>query len=130
MPDQSQGGDDPISVANRWIEAYNAKDLETIRTLCGDNIRLEHHNRNVVVEGPDAVIGLMQQFEGVIPDRRFHSTRRQFTDGERVVTEQTWEATATTDIPGFAAEGERINLELSCIWTVRNGQITEYDDYG
>ena len=121
---------DPISVANSWIAAYNAKDFETIKRLMTDDIHMEHHNRGVVVDGPDAVLALMDQFDGLVPDRRFHSTRRQFTDGERVVTEQTWEATPTTDIPGFADKGVVINLELSCIWTVRNGQIAEYDDYG
>jgi len=130
MTEQARGGADPISVANRWIAAYNAKDFDTIRSLCADDIHMEHHNRDVVVNGPDAVIALMDQFDGLVPDRRFHSTRRQFTDGERVVTEQTWEATPTVDIPGFAKEGEIIKLELSCIWTIRDGQIAEYDDYG
>ena len=130
MAEQAGGGSDAISVANRWIEAYNGKDFDTIRSLCADDIRMEHHNRNVVVTGPDAVLELMGQFDGLVPDRRFHSTRRQFTDGERVVTEQTWEATPTTDIPGFGNQGEVVRLELSCIWTVRNGQIAEYDDYG
>ena len=29
-----------------------------------------------------------------------------------------------------AKKGETIRLELACIWTVRNGQIAEYHDYG
>jgi steroid delta-isomerase-like uncharacterized protein len=123
-------GDDPISVANRWIEAYNAKDFETIKGLMPPDIHMTHHNRGVEVNGPDAVLALMDQFDGLVPDRRFHSTRRQFTDGEHVVTEQTWEATPTADIPGFANKGETIKLELCCVWTLRNGQIAEYDDYG
>ena len=130
MTDQSQGGDDPISVANRWIEAYNSKDLETIKSLCAEDIRLEHHNRGVVLDGRDAVVALIEQFGDLGPDRRFHSTRRQFTDGERVVTEQSWGFTAATDMPGWAAQGDSVALDLACIWTVRNGQITEYDDYG
>jgi ketosteroid isomerase-like protein len=130
MTDQSQRGDDPISVANRWIEAYNAKDLDTIRSLCGESIRLEHHNRGVVLEGPDAVVGLIEQFTSLGPDRAFHSTRRQFTDGDQVVTEQSWGFTAATDVPGFAAAGERFDTDLACIWTVRNGQIVDYHDYG
>ncbi|MGH2967486.1 MAG: nuclear transport factor 2 family protein, partial [Solirubrobacteraceae bacterium] len=89
MTEQSQGGTDPISVANRWIDAYNAKDLDTIRSLCADDIRMEHHNRGVKVDGPDGVIDIMNQFEPLVPDRQFHSIRRQFTDGERVVTELT-----------------------------------------
>jgi steroid delta-isomerase-like uncharacterized protein len=121
---------DPISVANRWIEAYNNKDFETIKSLMSDDIHMTHHNRGVEVNGPDAVLALMNQFEGLVPNRRFHSTRRQFTDGERVVTEQTWEATATTDIPGFAAKDETLALELCCVWTIDDGKIVEYDDYG
>jgi steroid delta-isomerase-like uncharacterized protein len=123
-------GQDPISVANRWIEAYNAKDFDTIKALMSDDIRMEHHNRGIVVNGPQAVLDLMGQFDGLVPDRRFHTTRRQFTDGVRVVTEQTWEATATQDIPGFADKDETIKLELCCVWTVDDGRVVEYDDYG
>jgi steroid delta-isomerase-like uncharacterized protein len=130
MTEQPQGGSGATDVANRWIEAYNTKDLDTIRSLCADDIRLEHHNRGVLVEGPDAVIALMEQFGGLAPDRRFHSVRRQFSDGERVVTELTWEATPTVDVPDFAAKGETLTWELACVWTVRDGQIVQYDDYG
>jgi steroid delta-isomerase-like uncharacterized protein len=122
--------DDPITVANRWIEAYNGKDFDTIRSLCADDIRMEHHNRGVKVTGPDAVIELMHQFDPIVPDRQFHSTRRQFTDGKHVVTEQSWGGTPQQDVPGFMSKGEKLVLELCCVWTVRNGQITEYDDYG
>ena len=121
---------DPISVANRWIAAYNAKDFGALRNMMTDNIHVEHHNRGVVLEGPDAMVTTMTQFGEMVPDRRFHSIRRQFNEGEQVVTELTWEATPTVDIAGFAKKGERILLELACIWTVRNGQIAEYHDYG
>lgn len=121
---------DPVAVANRWIKAYNDHDFSTIRELCSPDIKMEHHNRGATASGPDEVVGLMEAFEGIVSKREFHSTRRQFTDGERVVTEQSWTASATADIPGFAAAGETFTLELCCVWTVRNGQIHEYDDYG
>jgi steroid delta-isomerase-like uncharacterized protein len=130
MTDQVQDGQDPITVANKWIEAYNAKDLDTIRSLCAPEIGMRHHNRGVDLQGPDAAIAIMVQFEPLVPDRRFHNIRNQFTDGETVVTELTWEATATQDIPGFAAKDEHFAIDLACIWKVRNGQICEYDDYG
>ena len=95
-----------------------------------EDIHVEHHNRGVVLDGPDAMLAIMTQFEGMIPDRRFHSMRRQFADGEQVVTELTWEGTPTVDIEGFAKKDEKIRLELACIWTVRNSQIAEYHDYG
>lgn len=121
---------DPISIANQWIAAYNAKDFDTLKHLMTDDIHVEHHNRGVVLEGAEAMLAIMTQFEGLLPDRRFHSTRRQFAVGTQVVTEQTWSATPTADIEGFAKKGEKVDLELACIWTVRDGQIAEYHDYG
>ena len=121
---------DPISVANRWIAAYNAKDFDALRAMMTSDIHIEHHNRGVALDGADAMVAIMTQFEGLLPDRRFHSVRRQFAAGEQVVTELTWEATPTSDIEGFAKKGEIIKLELACVWTVRNGQIADYHDYG
>ena len=121
---------DPISIANQWIAAYNAKDFDTLKRLMTADIHVEHHNRGVVLEGAEAMLAIMTQFEGLLPDRRFHSTRRQFAVGAQVVTEQTWSATPTADIEGFAKKGEKVDLELACIWTVRDGQIAEYHDYG
>lgn len=119
-----------ISVANRWIAAYNAKDFAILRGLMTDDIHVEHHNRGVVIEGAAAMLEIMNQFGGMMPDRRFHSVRRQFADGEQVVTELTWEGTSTVDIDGFAKKGETVRLELACIWTVRGGRIADYHDYG
>jgi steroid delta-isomerase-like uncharacterized protein len=121
---------DPIEVANRWIAAYNAKDFETLRSLMTDDIHVEHHNRGFALDGPDAALEVITRFAEIVPDRRFHSTRRQFSDGQRVVTELTWEATPIADVEGFAKAGEKICLELACIWTIRAGQIAEYHDYG
>lgn len=121
---------DPIGVANRFIEAYNAKDYDSLKGLMADDLHMVHHNRGVDLNGADAALEIMRQFDDLLSVKRFHSTRRQFTDGERVVTEQTWEATAVQDIPGFVGKDETINLELCCVWTVRNGKVVEYDDYG
>lgn len=121
---------DPIAVANRWIAAYNAKDFTTLRSLMTDDLHVEHHNRGVVLEGADAMLTVMQQFGGMLPDRRFHSVRKQFAAGNTVVTELTWEATPNVDIEGFAKKGETIKLELACIWTLRDGKVADYHDYG
>jgi steroid delta-isomerase-like uncharacterized protein len=121
---------DPITIANRWIAAYNAKDFTTLRGLMTDDIHVEHHNRGVALDGPDAMVAIMTQFEALLPDRRFHSIRRQFASGDQVVTELTWEATPTADIEGFAKKGEVIRLELACIWTVRGDRVADYHDYG
>ena len=120
----------PLDVANRWIAAYNAKDFDILASMMTADFRIEHHNRGVVLEGPQAMLAIMQQFAALAPARRFHSMRRQFSDGTRVVTELTWEATPSEDIAGFAKSGETIALQLACVWTVRDGLLAECHDYG
>jgi steroid delta-isomerase-like uncharacterized protein len=120
----------PIDVANRWIAAYNAKDFETLRSLMTDDIHVEHQNRGFVLDGPDAMLEVMTRFAEMVPDRCFHSMRRQFSDGQRVVTELIWEAMPIADVEGFAKKGEKISLDLACIWTIRAGRVAEYHDYG
>jgi steroid delta-isomerase-like uncharacterized protein len=120
----------PIDVANRFIAAYNAKDFATLRRLMTEDIHVEHHNRGFSLDGPDAVLDVMNRFAELVPDRRFHSVRCQFSDGQRVVTQIVWEATAVADVPGFAKKGEPIRLDLACIWTIREGRISDYHDYG
>ena len=67
-----------------------------------DDIHVEHDNRGFVVDGPQAMLDVMTRFAQIVPDRCFHSIRRQFSDGQRVVTELTWEATPIADVEGFA----------------------------
>ncbi|MGH8596855.1 MAG: nuclear transport factor 2 family protein, partial [Gammaproteobacteria bacterium] len=127
---ETKSMNDPINVANQWIAAYNTKDFGTLRNMMTDDIHVEHHNRGIALDGADAMLAIMTQFAGLVPDRRFHSVRRQFASDKQVVTELTWEATPTTDIEGFAKKGEKIRLELASIWTIRDGRIAEYHDYG
>jgi steroid delta-isomerase-like uncharacterized protein len=121
---------DSLAVAKSWIAAYNAKDFATLKTLMADNLHVEHHNRGVCFDGAETMLSTMRQFGELLPDRRFHSIRRQFAAGENVVTEMTWEATASVDIEGFAKKGEVVKLELACVWTVRDGRVCDYHDYG
>ncbi len=121
---------DPIAVANRWIKAYNEKDYDTLKSVIHDDITMQHHQRTPVLHGPDAVLKICQDFDGLTSVKRFHPPTRQFATGDVVVTEHTWEAKATVDIPGFVAEGETLKLELCGVWKVKDGQVVQYDDYG
>lgn len=124
------GGNDPISVANTWIKAYNEKHYETLRTVIDDDIAMEHHQRTDLVRGPDAVLKMMRDFDGVTSIKRFHPPTRQFAAGDVVVTEHVWEAKATVDIPGFMNAGGTLKLDLCGVWTVVNGRVVKYEDYG
>lgn len=119
-----------IEVAQRWIEAYNAQDNETMGALMAEDLPIQHHNRGVELKGRQAMLDILTQFEAITEGKRFHPPYRQFVAGDYVVTEHSWEATFTTDVPGFAAKDETAHLDLCSIWKIVDGQIVEYDDYG
>jgi steroid delta-isomerase-like uncharacterized protein len=121
---------DPLAVANRWIAAYNAKDFDSLQALMAPDIHVEHHNRGALLHGAETMLAVMRQFATLLPDRRFHSLRRQFVAGETVVSELVWEGTPNDDVEGFAKRGVTVKLELACIWTIRNGRVVDYHDYG
>jgi steroid delta-isomerase-like uncharacterized protein len=123
-------GEQALAVAEDFIAAYNAKDFQTLERVLASDLVMRHHNRDVELIGAESALSTMHSFESAFPDRRFHSIRRRLAVGEHAIVEHTWEATATVDVPGFAAAGEVARMELCTVFTIRNGQIVEYDDYG
>ncbi len=119
------------ATVDRFLAAYNAKDLATIADLLREDVSMVHFGRGVEAHGRDEVLArLAQSATGTFPDRRFGPARRRHVAGSHVIVEHDWEATATTDAPGFAAAGERVTLELCTIFTLRDGLIAEYTEYG
>jgi ketosteroid isomerase-like protein len=76
------------------------------------------------------MLDILIEFAGLTEHKRFGEPTRQFVSGDYVVTEHPWEATFTTEVPGFAEEGETVKRDLCSIWEIRDGKIVEYDDYG
>ena len=75
----------PLDIANRWIAAYNARDFDMLANLMSPDIHVEHHNRGALLNGAESMLAVMRQFAELLPDRRFHSLRRQFVAGDTVV---------------------------------------------
>ena len=116
--------------AERYVEAYNSGDLERIAAFLSDDVRLTHHNRGVDVQGKDAAVELFKAYGGLFPDKAFTNRRSIQVAGDRVIVEHTWGGKAASDVPGWAAEGESVSLDLATFMTVRDGLLVEYHDYG
>lgn len=116
--------------ADRYIQAYNSGDLDVIATFLSDDVRLTHHNRGVDVSGKQAAIELFSAYGGLFPNKAFTNRRSIQATGDRVIVEHTWGGKAAADVPGWAAEGESVSLDLATFMTVRDGLLVEYHDYG
>jgi ketosteroid isomerase-like protein len=120
-----------VDVVEKFIAAYNSGDIPGILELSAENLHLEHHNRGVLLDSAQAFADLLGQFAGAFPDKHFENRRALHVAGDNtVIVEQTWVATAIADVPGWAATGETVRLDVSTRFTVENGVVTEYHDYG
>ncbi len=123
-------GEAPV-VVQRFLAAYNAKDLTTVAGLLHEDVHVVHYGTDFDVRGRDAVVErFAQNASGAFAERRFCPPRRRLLAGEHVIVEHVWEATASTDVPGRAAAGERVTMELCTIFLVQDGVIVEYAEYG
>jgi hypothetical protein len=122
---------EPVTVVEEFLSAYNAQDFDRCAELLADEVRVVHYNRPVDVSGRDAVLGSFRaSTQGAFPDRRFLPARRRIVAGADVVVEHAWVATAAMDVPGFGGKGEEVRIELATIFTVRDGRIVLYAEYG
>ena len=120
----------PESTVERFINAYNEGDDQALLECCHQDILVMHHNRGAIFEGKAAFAGVLEAFKGLLPDKHFYDRRSLFVSGSSVIIEHCWSATALDDVPGFGARGETIVLDLCTRYTVENGLVREYHDYG
>jgi ketosteroid isomerase-like protein len=118
-------------VADRFLAAYNARDVDACEPLLAPDVRMIHHGRGVDLSGRKAVVAsLRESLSSAFPDRRFLPERRRMVSGDRVLVEHTWEATPVLDVAGFGNAGEVVRLEVSTVLTVQDGLIVDCSEYG
>lgn len=122
---------DAAAVANAFIDAYNAGDNEAMLALCAEDIEVVHHNRGISMTGRSAFGELLGAFKGAFPDKHFENRVAEHSIGDTAIIAHTWTGTASAPVPGFAENaGDVAKLDLCTIYTVRDGQIVAYHDYG
>jgi len=120
-----------IELAEKYVDAYNRADFDALKELVTEDVHVIHHNRGVEVTGRDNVVELYKGYGGAFPDRSFYDRRgiSELADG-RVLIEHSWGGTAAADVPGWAATGEKIGLEIVTFLTFSDGKIADYHDFG
>ena len=118
------------AVFDAFVDAYNAKDFTRLGALISDDVYVIHHNRGVESKGRQDLLALFEAYGAAFPDRRFSNERGRVAEGETVVVQHTWGGTAAADVPGWAEAGGTVSLDLCTVFTVRQGRLVEYHDYG
>jgi ketosteroid isomerase-like protein len=104
---------------DRYDQAWNDQDVETIVSMHAPDMVFENHTRDVRFEGP-AVRDLLEETFASQPDLRFRG-RRRYVGEDFAVSE--WTATAT-DEHGRAIEWDGVD-----VFPFRDGLIARKDVY-
>ncbi|HEX4108341.1 MAG TPA: nuclear transport factor 2 family protein [Solirubrobacteraceae bacterium] len=123
---------DFASVADTLVAAYNEKDWDTLEPMIAPDLDFTHFNRNFAFEDRDGLMAIVKQFAAeFVPDRAFQPPERVTSAGNVVIRESYYTGTAQVELPGFAAQGEQINMKLCSVLRFNDdGVLVEWKDYG
>ncbi len=110
--------EDPGSIVDRFMQAFNDKDLETIESLLAEDV-VYHNMPMQPVSGRDAV---MQAIKGYVePSKSIDWTvTHQAVSGNVVLNER---------VDRFDLGGNRIELPVMGTFEIRDGKIVAWRDY-
>lgn len=118
--------------AERLIQAYNAKDFETMEAMIAPDLDFAHFNRDFVLTSREALLDVLRQFASTyVPDRHFEPVERVTSSGDIVVREGWYAGTAAVDLPGFGAAGEAFRFKFCSVMRFdADGILVEWKDHG
>lgn len=116
---------DPIDVARRHDEAYNAKDIEERKACCAPDIEVEMPG-GMHLKGLDQVQQIEGAFWRALPDSKIKRTD-EYVDADTVVAEGVLTGTHTGPFPTPKGEippsGNPVNLRYASVKRVVNGKL-------
>lgn len=123
---------DYAAVAERLVNAYNAKDFAALAAMIAPNLDFAHFNRDFVFSERAGLIAVLRHFATeFLPDRRFLPPERVTVCGPIVIREGYYTGTARVDVPGFAPVGGTVMLKFCSVFRFdANGILVEWKDYG
>lgn len=118
-----------LAFANRFFQAYNDVDTQTIRDLVSDDIHFEHHSR-FSGQGKEKLLDQIQNFSKIIPGRYFTEPTRWAVNGDVIFVEHTAHGTPVADIAVFGWKaGESVAMDCCSLLVLKDGKIVEWSDF-
>lgn len=107
-------------VVDRYVRAYNERDLETLAGLFTDPFQFNGEDLGV-----DDFLGLVQGYWDAFPDLELEATH-QVVDGEYVFDRHVFDATGVGEYYGHDVDGEAVSSAEMMLFHVTDGVIDEY----
>ncbi|MFE6795972.1 nuclear transport factor 2 family protein [Paenibacillus chitinolyticus] len=120
-----------ISLVEKYVEAYNAFDIEGMLLLMQEKIVFRNISNGIVnaeTEGKDAFRELAGQSKKLF-SQRCQTITDYMVKGDRVEVEIDYEGTLAADLPHGPKAGEKIALKGKSVFTIEDGKLLVIEDY-
>jgi predicted ester cyclase len=112
------------SLVDRYVAAVNAHDTSSFAELFTGNY-VQHSGRSP--DGLAAQIATYKRIFATWPDARLRVEDRIF-DCDKIVVRNTFTATHTQTVQGFAPTGRTVSFNTIDIWRIEGGKMAEHWD--
>lgn len=113
--------EDPVSVVERYVDAYNAKDLDAIEALFADPFSFEGTEMPL-----EDFLAIVQAYWDGFPDMTLEPTHLIHGDEGYVLSRDVLTATGSGDYYGHDVDGRSIETTEMTLFHVSEGVIDEY----
>ena len=115
---------------NRYLQAYNAFDIEGMIKTVSDNIEFENISQgevNAYSKGVHEFRDLAEQGQFLFTSREQCITAVEEL-GDKIITQILYRGVLATDLPNGLKEGETLTLEGQSIFSFQEGKISRIQD--
>lgn len=119
-----------LELIKRYIEAYNAFDIETMMSTLHPDIAFQNISNgeiNAETHGIEAFQTLAEQSKGLFTSRKQTITNVETNESQTRI-DVTFEAILAVDLPNGLKAGELLQLQGSSEFTFRDGKIVSIVD--
>ena len=122
-----------VEIVKRLLDAYNARDWETIRSASAENLTFYDHGVNVGGTTRDGLVRLFQNAVAQCPDD--HNVDSSFIEDQNLrvvvsITSYLATHTGTDYLPGWKATGKECGIRACEIWRFNSQDaLISYEAY-
>ncbi|TYP74611.1 nuclear transport factor 2 family protein [Paenibacillus methanolicus] len=119
------------AIIERYLEAYNAFDMEGMAQLLHEDIVFRNfHNgeQNAETQGVQAFRELAEKSAALFSSRRQQAVHYRDTDGS-IEVEIDYTAVLAADLPNGMKAGDQLRLKGTSVFDLRDGKILRIEDY-
>lgn len=118
---------DAASIARDYLECFNARDWERMRSFLHEDFTYTGPDAQVL-QGANAGLAVAQMFASAMPDARLR-IERQAVDGDIVMTEFLGSGTQDGDLMGIPPSNRAVSVPVCNILEIRDGKIIAEREY-